>query len=466
MIYLIVATANMCWSKRNQKGRVKAYLAYLCKHADIILLQECRDVRLVADGLLPRGFSTNQDISNAGTRGSCVVWRDSAVQPTSTGMILGARGAQINPRWLSWIVFLGINWVAAHAPLWGTGLQGLFVRREKAFLSARPRVVIGTDANRRVTRLGKTLRMEAHEAPGNPIVGQLFKGVKATKVWADPTGVHNGWTDHPAFFSVTEVSGNTLPTPVGGNMSGNCVIDESFGHENIDALKRAGYLGIMGYVSRDARKNMTRLRAAQAHTRGMGVGLVFEDAAARALSGFFAGQADARFARNQADALGYPAKNLAPIFFAVDADVSPQAVIPYFQGMVSVLGREQGAYGDTRVIRALHAVGLIKYMWDTTAWSGGVVASEANLFQRVTPTHGLKGPFDENLVMHPFPMWGTGSTRPTPKPKPAPKPVTRGPIVDQLIIDTKKAIARAHGAPPRVAKLQHSLDTLNSIAPL
>ena len=109
------------------------------------------------------------------------------------------------------------------------------------------------------------------------------------------------------------------------------------------------------------------------------------------MRGYNGGLADAQAAQRKLDELGC---NDHPVFFAVDFPISLDewngTASEYFRACCEVLGRERvGIYGHSRVIAWAAVDGLIadlgggKFLaWQTAAWSGGVLSTEAVLYQR------------------------------------------------------------------------------------
>lgn len=148
-------------------------------------------------------------------------------------------------------------------------------------------------------------------------------------------------------------------------------------------LAAAGVTWVSRYLSHSAWKNLTRAEAEALSAAGISIVSNWETTTTRAEAGYAAGQQDARDALAQATACGMPPGR--PIYFSVDADVSPSSVTPYFQGVNSVLNKVRtGVYGSTAVCRALLADGLVAWTWRTmsTSWSGGAGSpGEFNIVQ-------------------------------------------------------------------------------------
>jgi hypothetical protein len=155
--------------------------------------------------------------------------------------------------------------------------------------------------------------------------------------------------------------------------------DYAWGVVPYDALRGHGWRFAMRYLSHDPTKDIDPVELRELHRRGIRVGLVFETTGGRALAGYDAGRADAIAADRHATAVGLDG---AVIFFAVDQDVSAAAVMPYFRGVRSVLGRKRsGAYGSHRVVLGLFGAGLLLWTWQTYAWSGGLVFQGTTVYQ-------------------------------------------------------------------------------------
>jgi hypothetical protein len=158
-----------------------------------------------------------------------------------------------------------------------------------------------------------------------------------------------------------------------------------FGWRAVSArsARRMGAQFAASYLSTDASKNWTRAMINTYHAMGRGTVFVWETTARRALAGYLAGQTDAWSALFQQQALGAPAST--PIYFAVDFDETPRqagAVASYFRAVNSVLGiNRTGGYGGYWTISRLFNSGLIRYGWQTSAWSGGRWDPRAQLQQ-------------------------------------------------------------------------------------
>lgn len=138
-------------------------------------------------------------------------------------------------------------------------------------------------------------------------------------------------------------------------------------------LKAAGMGFVVRYVSTPGNpKNLTLTEAKELHQAGLGIVLVFETTANRALGGLKAGRTDAKSARAQAKQIGYP--DAAPIYYAVDFDMQPdqaKKVVGYFVGAASVDGHANvGVYGGLAAVKAVLDAKACLYAWQTYGWSG------------------------------------------------------------------------------------------------
>lgn len=185
-------------------------------------------------------------------------------------------------------------------------------------------------------------------------------------------------------------------------------VDYSAGRPGGAALKAAGKAFACRYLSHDAGKNLRPSEAADLAAHGVSAVVVWETTASRAAASRAAGAADATEAAAQAKACGQPSDR--PIYFAVDWDAAPSTVVPYFQGVASVLGLHRtGAYGGIKVIRYLLDHGLVTWAWQTVAWSAGQWEPRAHIRQyaKTTTIGGVSCDVDE--AMQPdFGQWTPG----------------------------------------------------------
>lgn len=205
------------------------------------------------------------------------------------------------------------------------------------------------------------------------------------------------------------------------------ILDYASGPPRAADIAADGFIGVIRYLS-PARPGaegwMTGkpLRRAEVHdlqVHGLGIAACWQFGAGSVgesdvMRGYEGGLQDARAADNTLADLDLGA---LPVFFAVDFDISldqwNNTAVHYFRGCVDVLGVERvGIYGHSRACDWAREDGVIgpagpnhHLMWQTTAWSGGVVHSRAVLLQY---RHNVPGPsgvlVDVNAVRHPW--WG------------------------------------------------------------
>ncbi len=162
------------------------------------------------------------------------------------------------------------------------------------------------------------------------------------------------------------------------------VLDYSVARPDPASIAAAGYVGVMRYVAplpADEAKVITAAEYENLLGHGLKVVLNWEWYDVRAREGAAAGTADAQEALRQANNLGYT----GPIYFSVDWDAAeseqPQ-INAYFEACAQVIGLERlGAYAGYWPLKRLFDVGLIRYGWQTFAWSGGNREARAHLYQ-------------------------------------------------------------------------------------
>lgn len=182
-----------------------------------------------------------------------------------------------------------------------------------------------------------------------------------------------------------------------------------------EAIKAAGFAGVIGYCSESRpganfgakplpREYCDRLRAA-----GLEIVSVWQygkpgnpTAPSDWTTGYDGGQRMGIEAADRHRAAGGPDR--APIFFAVDEDISLDdwntRAVMFFRGVNAAIGVERtGIYGHSRACAWAAQDGVIGsagsgkfWAWQTRAWSAGVVAPEAVLYQRVIDTPTSPGP--------------------------------------------------------------------------
>jgi hypothetical protein len=156
---------------------------------------------------------------------------------------------------------------------------------------------------------------------------------------------------------------------------------------HIPALKTAGVKFACRYIAPVGKSyDWKRLSSAEADAlkaAGLGIVVVFESTANRALIGKAGGVSDATTAKLQAAACGMPTGR--PIYFAVDFEATAAqepAIHAYITGVASVLGHAAtGVYGDYSVVKSAMDAGLCEYAWQTYGWSSGAWDPRVHLQQ-------------------------------------------------------------------------------------
>ncbi|PEG37374.1 twin-arginine translocation pathway signal [Mycolicibacterium agri] len=176
-----------------------------------------------------------------------------------------------------------------------------------------------------------------------------------------------------------------------------------------DQIAAAGYTGALVYVS-ELRpgatfdfKPVTRKYADALRALGLQVVSCYQygkpgwPTPSDFTRGYDGGVADAQTASRLHAAAGGP--DTAPIFFSIDEDIDQSTwksvAVNWLRGINSVLGVERtGVYGHAGVCKWAIADGVIgqsttpgyRWAWQTRAWSDGVRAPAAVLYQRVIVT--------------------------------------------------------------------------------
>lgn len=176
-------------------------------------------------------------------------------------------------------------------------------------------------------------------------------------------------------------------------------IDYAYGAPPASKLKAAGVRFVIRYVSPDPAKNLTLAESLRLARQGIKRVVVWESTANRALEGIDAGIADAREALAQLAALHAP--HDAAVYMAIDFDATGPDVEPYFQGAKSVLGDRLGAYGGDTPLTYLRDRHLVRYLWQTYAWSGGrwIEGAQLHQYDNGRTMFGTQVDFDHALTI-------------------------------------------------------------------
>jgi hypothetical protein len=169
-------------------------------------------------------------------------------------------------------------------------------------------------------------------------------------------------------------------------LTGTTVLDYSWARPSPESCADwPGCVGVMRYVGPGNNgRDITRAELESLWAVGLGVGLVYESTANRALSGYAGGCEDGDKAAMYAHQLGWPD---LPVYFACDCDVSTGqaygAVLDYFTGTMGQ-AFDSRAYGEADVLDAV-AVNLgFRHGWQPAAssWSDGRTSVHASMLQR------------------------------------------------------------------------------------
>lgn len=167
-----------------------------------------------------------------------------------------------------------------------------------------------------------------------------------------------------------------------------CDID--WGKPPGSALASAGFKVASLYVGQDTTgKNMTPAVVNDYTSHGISVITNFEYGAQQMLGGAAQGIPDARLGISQARACGMPGGR--PIYYSADWAVSSAQmpyVLAYLSAARSVTGPGTvGVYGPYSVVQAAHDYwrtqfpGEKIYLWQTVAWSGGLIYPGLDMYQ-------------------------------------------------------------------------------------
>lgn len=204
-----------------------------------------------------------------------------------------------------------------------------------------------------------------------------------------------------------------LPDPILG-------LDEAWAKADPQHAKDSGYHFIVGYISQDTSgKNLTRAEIDAIHAADLDIALVFEYNPQSATGGGYAGTQDATIAVQKARELGAP-RGMA-IYFAIDFPVGTESALQLVDSYMlaarhvcEAAGYEVGAYAGIVPLTRLLDRGLVKYGWQTYAWSNGQWDPRAVLRQVLNGVTVAGADVDKDLAIWPdFGQWrpdgGVGS---------------------------------------------------------
>lgn len=186
------------------------------------------------------------------------------------------------------------------------------------------------------------------------------------------------------------------------------VVDYSVVHPTLAMLKSANVTAVGRYYGQGtAPKNLTKAEAQLLSDNGIEIFNIFEYRADQVLGGANQAKEDVALFRKQRDAIGAP---YAACYFAADFDVQDYApnlpdtpehamaklgpVGRYYEYVHNQMGEYSGGYGGYYLIKRLFDAGLIKWGFQTVAWSGGKWDSRAQLRQTISTTLGNEADLD------------------------------------------------------------------------
>src|SRR5579859_1659757 len=161
------------------------------------------------------------------------------------------------------------------------------------------------------------------------------------------------------------------------------------------ASELSGAQFVCRYLSNSAWKNLSLSEAQTLTSWGKYIVCNWET---DGLGGDFAqGVADATAAKALAIECGWPGGN-RPIFFSIDENVNPATQDAYFDGIASVLPKEQiGIYGEAAIIERWRGFGAgWGWLTESTSWQGGSNISGCQIQQTGTdPSNN----YDYNIAL-------------------------------------------------------------------
>ena len=197
------------------------------------------------------------------------------------------------------------------------------------------------------------------------------------------------------------------------------VIDYAWGRPSVSALQALGTIAVCRYLAYPGPategKRLSASEAGVLISNGIAVVSNWEHAGSWAeySGGFDTGARHATEAARQHTQCGGPPNR--PIYFSVDFDATGAqlpVVANYYRGVISVIGLGRtGAYGGYRTIKYLLDQGVIRWAWQTFAWSGGLWEPRAHLRQIKTDVlvDGVACDLNESMTAD-FGQWGMEGT--------------------------------------------------------
>lgn len=176
------------------------------------------------------------------------------------------------------------------------------------------------------------------------------------------------------------------------NDPGEQAVDYSFGRvgntnaSHLDAVKAAGYQGILRYVSYEGfPKNITKQEMDYAQSIGLKIGIVWETTVNMMLRGAAGGAADSANANRQLDEM-LPIADA--VYYAWDTGYTSgnRGVIEDY--LDACVGREPGLYGPYQAIEDIIGGGVCRLGWQSAGGSGFGSGSGGSAY---SPADGGRG---------------------------------------------------------------------------
>lgn len=215
-------------------------------------------------------------------------------------------------------------------------------------------------------------------------------------------------------------------------MTALLAIDYAWQHPQPAQIRSAGYTAVIRYLSQDPTKDISPAEVLSLHANGLGIGLIWETTADRALGSTVAGQADGAAVHDRLHALGAPPgtpvlANLGDFVVVPSQLGAIRAYYTAFRGQLAEYQAGAGGYGSGYLIEQLNADWPDDIWWqnamDDQGIAGSTVVAPTSIYQRITPTRTLPDPageYDEDAYgFGPRPVlawWGPGVPVPPPPP--------------------------------------------------
>lgn len=164
----------------------------------------------------------------------------------------------------------------------------------------------------------------------------------------------------------------------------------------------------IGYSSFSQEKILTKAEADLLRSNGIDIVSNWEWDGLTPKLGFNEGVYEAKIAAQKHLDCGGPPDR--PIYFSADFNAQGPEIADYYKGVASVIGLARtGAYTGYTGTKYLLDNGLIKWAWQTYAWSGQELDTRANIYQYLNGVNlgGMTLDYD-NALTQDYGQWGIG----------------------------------------------------------